>query len=46
MAEHDITFTSDLGRVFSVVVTSTPEQREAWLAEVRDLVRASFPIGV
>jgi len=33
-------------RVFSVVVTSTPQQREAWLAEVRDLVRASFPIGV
>ena len=32
-------------RVFAVVVTSTPEQREAWKAEGRDLGRASFPLG-
>jgi len=34
----------DVRRVtFSVVVTSTPEQRAAWLAEVRGLVDACFP---
>ncbi|MBN1321501.1 MAG: NAD(P)H-dependent oxidoreductase [Thermoleophilia bacterium] len=32
-------------RVFTVVVTSSPEQREAWLLEVRDLVGASFAVG-
>ena len=30
-------------RMFSVVVTSTAEQREAWLAEARRLVAESFP---
>ena len=30
-------------RTFSVVVTSTPEQREQWLAEVRATVAAFFP---
>ncbi|MBI5301165.1 MAG: NAD(P)H-dependent oxidoreductase [Chloroflexi bacterium] len=28
---------------FSVVVTSTPEQRQAWLAHVREIVRRYFP---
>jgi NAD(P)H dehydrogenase (quinone) len=30
-------------RTFSVVVTSTREQREGWLAEARSLVSAAFP---
>jgi putative NADPH-quinone reductase len=30
-------------RTFSVVVTSTPEQRMQWLAEVRKIVGAHFP---
>ena len=30
-------------RTFSVVVTSTPEQRAAWLLEVRTTVATSFP---
>lgn len=30
-------------RMFRVVVTSSPEQREAWLREVRELVRGCFP---
>ncbi len=31
-------------RMFSVVVTSTGEERRRWLAEVRDLVRTAFPL--
>jgi NAD(P)H dehydrogenase (quinone) len=35
---------NDVRRVtFAVVVTSTPEQRAAWLAQVRELVDSSFP---
>jgi NAD(P)H dehydrogenase (quinone) len=30
-------------RMFSVVVTSTPEEREAWLEEVRQTVSSYFP---
>jgi NAD(P)H dehydrogenase (quinone) len=30
-------------RMFGVMVTSTPEQREAWLQEARDRVSSSFP---
>ncbi len=30
-------------RTFSVVVTSTPEERRAWLAEVREMVARRFP---
>src|ERR1017187_133793 len=30
-------------RTFAVVVTSTPEQRAQWLAEVREIVGAHFP---
>ena len=30
-------------RMFSVVVTSTEEQRKEWLEEVRDLTRSTFP---
>ncbi len=30
-------------KTFSVVLTSTPEQRQAWLAEVAALVREHFP---
>ncbi len=30
-------------RTFSVVVTSTPEERRGWLAEVRETVGARFP---
>ena len=30
-------------RTFSIVVTSTPEQRAQWLAEVREIVGAQFP---
>ena len=30
-------------RTFAVVVTSTPEQRMQWLAEVRQIVGAQFP---
>jgi NAD(P)H dehydrogenase (quinone) len=34
----------DVRRVtFTVVVTSTPEQRAAWLAQVRELIDSSFP---
>ncbi|MGO8839265.1 MAG: NAD(P)H-dependent oxidoreductase [Limisphaerales bacterium] len=32
-------------RTFSVVVTSTPQQRAAWLAEVREIVTRRFPAG-
>ncbi len=31
-------------RTFSVVITSTPEQRAEWLAEVRETVRKQFPL--
>ncbi len=30
-------------KMFSVVVTSTPEQRKAWLDQVRDTVQHAFP---
>ena len=30
-------------RTFSVVVTSTPEERRGWLAEVREIVAKRFP---
>jgi putative NADPH-quinone reductase len=30
-------------RMFSVVVTSTPQERNAWLGEVEEIVTASFP---
>ncbi|HTI98403.1 MAG TPA: NAD(P)H-dependent oxidoreductase [Dongiaceae bacterium] len=30
-------------RLFSVIITSTPNQRRLWLAEVRDLVSRRFP---
>jgi len=30
-------------RTFQIVITSTPEQRRAWLAEVETLVRRHFP---
>jgi len=30
-------------RTFSVVVTSTPEERRGWLAEVREIVGRRFP---
>ena len=30
-------------RTFSVVVTSTPEQRARWLEEVRSIVSGYFP---
>jgi len=30
-------------RMFGVIVTSTEEQRKGWLAEVRDLIRSTFP---
>ncbi|HPJ85204.1 MAG TPA: hypothetical protein PLY09_10655, partial [Methanothrix sp.] len=30
-------------RTFSVVVTSTPEERRGWLAEVREIVATRFP---
>ncbi len=30
-------------RTFSVIVTSTPQQRDEWLAQVRQIVTASFP---
>jgi NAD(P)H dehydrogenase (quinone) len=30
-------------RMFGVIVTSTPDQRKAWLNEVRDLTRQTFP---
>ncbi len=30
-------------RTFSVVVTSTPEERRSWLADVRDIVGRRFP---
>ena len=30
-------------RTFSVVVTSTPEERQRWLAEVREMVGRRFP---
>jgi putative NADPH-quinone reductase len=32
-------------RTFTVVVTSTPQQRAAWLAEVREIVTRRFPVG-
>jgi len=32
-------------RTFSVVITSTPEERRMWLAEVDRLVREHFPAG-
>ena len=31
-------------KTFSVVITSTPEQREAWLRRVEEIVTASFPL--
>ena len=30
-------------RIFSVIVTSSPEQRQSWLQETRELVRSCFP---
>ncbi|MDD1675639.1 MAG: NAD(P)H-dependent oxidoreductase [Methanomicrobiales archaeon] len=30
-------------RMFSVVVTSSPEERERWLGEVKDTIREAFP---
>jgi len=33
-------------RMFGVVVTSTLEERQAWLAEVRQIVTRHFPAGV
>jgi len=30
-------------RMFDVIVTSTPDQRKAWLDEVRELTRETFP---
>jgi NAD(P)H dehydrogenase (quinone) len=42
----DLCAVRDVRRVtFSVVVTSTPEQRETWLAEVRELVYSCFGAG-
>jgi NAD(P)H dehydrogenase (quinone) len=32
-------------RMFGVVVTSTPEQRQIWLAEVRSILDSAFPAG-
>jgi NAD(P)H dehydrogenase (quinone) len=32
-------------RTFTVVITSTPEQRAAWLNEVRETVDRLFPAG-
>jgi putative NADPH-quinone reductase len=32
-------------RTFGVVVTSTPEERRAWLREVEEIVCAAFPAG-
>jgi len=32
-------------RTFTVVITSTPQQRAAWLAEVREIVTQRFPVG-
>jgi NAD(P)H dehydrogenase (quinone) len=32
-------------RTFTVVVTSTPQQRATWLAGVRETVAQSFPVG-
>lgn len=38
---------SDVRRVmFRVVVTSTPEQRSAWLAQACEVIREAFPGGV
>jgi NAD(P)H dehydrogenase (quinone) len=33
-------------RMFGVIVTSTEEQRKAWLDEVREITRDMFPLGV
>lgn len=33
-------------RMFGVIVTSTPEQRVAWLKEVLQIVDRSFPAGI
>jgi len=33
-------------RMFGVVVTSTAEQRKAWLDEVRELTRYTLPTGI
>ena len=30
-------------RMFGVVVTSTEQQRKAWLSEVREITRETFP---
>nr|HPG01238.1 NAD(P)H-dependent oxidoreductase [Kiritimatiellia bacterium] len=30
-------------KIFNVVVTSTPQQRQEWIAEARDLCRTVFP---
>ena len=32
-------------RMFGVVVTSTPAQRQAWLEEVRSILDSCFPAG-
>jgi NAD(P)H dehydrogenase (quinone) len=32
-------------RMFQIIVTSTEEERKRWLAEVRELVRVTFPAG-
>ncbi len=32
-------------RNFELIVISTPEQRQAWLAEVRQTVNRRFPAG-
>jgi NAD(P)H dehydrogenase (quinone) len=32
-------------KMFCVVVTSTEEQREAWLKEVHEITRVTFPHG-
>lgn len=32
-------------RTFNVIITSTPDQREAWLNEASDLVAKAFPEG-
>jgi len=31
-------------RSFGVIVTSSPEQRQSWLCEVKDITRACFPV--
>jgi len=31
-------------RTFSIIVTSTPDQRKEWLVEVEEMVRQHFPL--